>query len=44
MGQDGAAARVVREKTANAELTKRLNLELAKQLVKDGLGPFTADS
>lgn len=43
MGQDGAAARVVWEKTANAELTKRLNVELGKQLVKEGLGPFTAD-
>lgn len=43
LGQDGAAARVMWEKTASAELAKRLPVEIQKQFAKDGLGPGSSE-
>lgn len=44
MGQDHAPARQLWIKTANREVNARLGVEIAKQLVAEGLGPNTPDT
>jgi hypothetical protein len=44
LGQDGAAARVTWQKTADTELSRRLPIEIGKAFVSEGLSPNTPDT
>jgi hypothetical protein len=44
MAQQDGAARIMWQKTAEAELAKRVPIEVQKALVKEGLSPNTPDS
>lgn len=44
LGQDGAPAQTKWKEVANRELNARLGVEIQKQLVAEGLGPYTPDT